>query len=173
MHYREIKDVHEHASIDESWKVYVPPVKPRASGGRKASAASTAGDKPDAKKQKVGATHQTQMTGHLVAAAGASSPAGASASGDRARADTEGEDEEEDAAAAVVAASEEPERRNGHTIGATAQASASAGPALDLLWHTLEDGSRVCRVKSKKVHFACVENPEGWTIIETKLNGSK
>ena len=168
VHYREIKDVQEQASIDESWKVYVAPTKPRTGGGRKPSAGPAAGDNPDAKKQKVGGTHQTHMTGHLVAAGATSAQASASAAtGDRARTDTEGEDEgEEDVA-------EESERQNGHANGLTTQARASVGPALDLIWHAHEDGSRVCRIKSKKVHYACVENPEGWTIIETKLDGSK
>lgn len=168
VHYRVVELVHEHSATDGSWQSYVAPVKARSSGSRKASAAATATaagggaldkaeTKSDAKKQKTSATIQTSLTSHVTSSQSSQSTLAVST--------TYGVQDGSANEAAHDDGGNGP-RCNGNGNGALE-------PSPSPIWQMPEqsNGTRVWIVKSKNVHYSCVADPEGWTIIETKLKG--
>ena len=134
-----------------------------ATAAAAAGAATGALEKPetksDAKKQKTSATIQTSLTSHVTSSQSSQSTLAMST--------TSGVQGGSANEAAHDDGGNGP-RCNGNVNGAL---ESSPSP----IWQLPEqsNGTRVWIVKSKNVHYSCVANPEGWTIIETKLNGDK
>jgi hypothetical protein len=179
VHYRVVELVHDHSATDGSWQSYVAPVKARSSGSRKAAAAGAAAagaaaagagagaagalEKPetksDAKKQKTSATIQTSLTSHVTSSQSSQSTLAMSAT----------------SGMQCGSANEAAHDDGGNGPRCNGNVNGALEPSSSPIWQLPEqsNGTRVWIVKSENVHYSCVENPEGWTIIETKLKGDK